>query len=229
VGITIFYHGALRDLGQLPQLTAQLQAACAGLGWLCKVVDERILGTGERYRSLAIETDDGIPTSMFEIDVEPVDDHVRGLVIAPPGCETLHLTFGRTGRLIEYCAAPFGDPTPGRYGLIHEHLFTKTQFSSPEIHMQACELLRIVEPFMAEWVVTDEGDYWGLWDEQILRDTWARYAAALAALSEPAALQQLLEKAGLNTEVTEPPEIGKRLSVVQPLWRHEWGISAGEN
>ena len=58
------------------------------------------------------------------------DDHVRGVAIAPPGCETLHLTFGRTGRLIEYCAAPFGDPTPGRYGLIHKHIFTKTQFSS---------------------------------------------------------------------------------------------------
>jgi hypothetical protein len=229
VGITIFYRGALRDPGQLPQLTAQLQAACAGLGWPCKVVDERILGTGERYRSIAIETDDGIPTSTFEIDVEPVDDHVRGVVIAPPGCETLYLTFGRTGRLIEYSAAPFSDPTPGRYGLINERLFSKTQFSSPEIHMQVCELLRIVEPFMAEWAVTDEGDYWGLWDEQVLRDTWAHYTAALTAISDPATLRELLQDAGLDTEGTEPPEVGMRLTVPRPLWRQGWGISAGEN
>jgi len=46
--------------------------------------------------------------------------------------------------------------------------------------------------------VTDEGGYWGIWDQQALRDTWARYAAALAALSDPVALQQLLEEAGLN-------------------------------
>jgi hypothetical protein len=75
----------------------------------------------------------------------------------------------------------------------------------------------------------DEGGYWGAWNEQALRDTWARYAAALAALSDPAALQQFLEEAGLNMEVTAPPEIGKRLSVAQPLWRQDWGISAGEN
>jgi hypothetical protein len=229
VGITIFYHGALRDLGRLPQLTARLQAACVGLGWPCKVVNERILGTGERYRSIEIETDDGIPTSTFEIDVEPVDDHVQGVVIAPPGCETLYLTFGRTGRLIEYCAAPFGDPTPGHYGLIHEHLFTKTQFSSPEVHMQVCELLRIVEPFMAEWAVSDEGNYWSTWDEQTLRDTWARYTAILTALSDPAAIQEILKDAGVDIEVTQPPEVGKRLNVAHPLWRQEWGISAGEN
>ena len=229
MGITIFYQGALRDLGQLPQLSARLEAACAGLRWPCRVVDERILGTGERYRSIEIETDDGIPTSTFEIDVEPVDDHVRGVVIAPPGCETLYLTFGRTGRLIEYCDAPFGDSTPGRYGLIHEHLFTKTQFSSPEVHMQVCDLLQIVAPFMAEWAVLDDGGYWGVWDEAALRATWARHTAILDALSDPALLQEILEAAGVDIEVTQPPEVGKQLTVAHPLWRQEWGVSAGEN
>ena len=57
MGITIFYCGVLRDTGDLPQLTALLQPACARLAWPCKVVDERILGTGERYRSIEIETD----------------------------------------------------------------------------------------------------------------------------------------------------------------------------
>jgi hypothetical protein len=229
MGITIFYRGVLRDTGDLPQLTALLRSACTRLAWPCRHVDERILGVGERIRSSEIATDDGIPTRTFTVDAVPVDDHVRGVAIAPPGCETLQLTFGREGRLIEYSAAPFGEGTPGRYGLVTECLFTKTQFGSPEIHIQVCHLLRIIEPFMAEWEVVDEGDYWGTWDEQALRDTWARYAAALTALSDPATLQQLLEEAGLNTEVTEPPEIGKRLSVAQPLWRQEWGISAGEN
>lgn len=165
----------------------------------------------------------------FRIDWEQVDDHVRGVVIAPPGCETLHLTFGRTGRLIEYTDAPFQEQTPGRYGLIKEHLFTKTQFSSPEVHIQVCELLRIVEPYMAEWTVEDEGEYWGTWDEQVLVETWTRYEAALAALSDPATMQQLLKDFGSDIEVTKPPEVGKQLPVAQPLWRKEWGISAGEN
>ena len=62
----------------------------------------RILGMGERIESSEIATDDGIPTHTFAVNAVPVDDHVRGVTIAPPGCETLHLTFGRTGRLIEY-------------------------------------------------------------------------------------------------------------------------------
>lgn len=32
MGITIFYYGALRNMGDLPQLTAQLQAACSRRG-----------------------------------------------------------------------------------------------------------------------------------------------------------------------------------------------------
>lgn len=229
MGITIFYRGALRDTRDLPQLTAQLLAACRELGWPCRAVDERILGTGERYETIELETDDGIPTSTFEIYLEPVDDHLRGVIIAPPGCETLHLTFGRAGRLVWYGALPVGGDAPGRYGLIQEHLFTKTQFGSPEAHMHVCELLRLVEPYMAEWEVTDEGDYWGAWDEAVLRATWARYGAILAALSDPAAMQQLLQEAGIDMEVTNPPEVGKQIAVAQPVWRKAWGVSAGDN
>ena len=229
MGITIFYRGVLRDVGELPQLTAQLQAACAKLEWPCRVVDERILGTAERYESIEIETDDGIPTSTFEIYPVPVDDHVRGVVVWPPGCETLRLTFGRAGRLIDYGVVPFQEQQPGHYGLVNEHLWTKTQFGSPETHIQVCELLRLVEPFMAEWEVTDEGGYWGTWDEGALRATWARYDAIFAALSDPAVMQELLKDAGLDTEVTEPPEVGKHLTVAHPLWRQGWGVSAGEN
>ena len=100
MGITIFYRGVLRDMGDLPQLTALLQLACARLAWPCRRVDERILGMGERIESSEIATDDGIPTHTFTVDAVPVDDHLRGVAIAPPGCETLYLTFGREGRLI---------------------------------------------------------------------------------------------------------------------------------
>jgi hypothetical protein len=42
-------------------------------------------------------------------------------------------------------------------------------------------------------------------------------------------MQQVLKEAGIDMEVTDPLEGGKRLSVVEPLWRREWGVSAGEN
>ena len=34
---------------------------------------------------------------------------------------------------------------------------------------------------------------------------------------------------GVDIKVTQPPEVGKQLTVAHPLWRQEWGISAGEN
>lgn len=129
MGITLFYRGALRDVHQLPQLMAQIEAACGRLQWPYQVIDERILGTAERHRTIEIETDDGIPTSTFEIDLAPVDDHLRGIMIGPPRCDTLSFTFGRTGRLIDYRPVPLQDDQPGRYGLIRETLWTKTQFS----------------------------------------------------------------------------------------------------
>jgi hypothetical protein len=229
MGITIFYRGRLRDLTGLPLLQAELQAACARLGWPCIQVDERILGTAERYTVVPIECDDGIPTDTFEIYRQPVDDHVRGAVIHPPGCETLVLTFGRTGRTIWYNNAADADAPPGHYGLIQEHLFCKTQFGSPETHIRVCELLRLVEKYAAEWEVTDEGEYWGTWSEETLLATWARYQAIFDAFSDPQVMREMLDSAGIRLEDEPKWEMGKLIENAPPPWRGDWGISAGDN
>jgi hypothetical protein len=229
MGITIFYHGRLRDLAGLPQLQAELQAVCARLGWPCTLVDERILGTAERYTVAPVECDDGVPTDTFEIYREPVDEHVRGAVIHPPGCETLFLTFGRTGRLVWYNNSPDASAQPGRYGLIQEHLFCKTQFGSPETHIWVCELLRLVEKYASEWEVTDEGDYWGTWNEETLLVTWARYQTIFDALSDPQVRQTILDSAGIQPDGAESWETGKLIEDAPPPWRWDWGVSAGDN
>lgn len=229
MGITIFYRGRLRSLTDLPRLTAELQAACARLDWPCQPLDERILGTAERFNRVPLECDDGIPTDTFKIYEVPVDDRVRGVAIHPPGCETLFLTFSRTGEAVRYEDLPFGESAPGRYGLILDHLWCKTQFSSPETHVRVCELLRIAEKYAAEWEVTDEGGYWDTGDLEVLRATWDRYQRALDALRSPEVTRLLMDLAGTEGEVTDPPEVGKVIPRVAPPWREEWGLSAGEN
>jgi hypothetical protein len=229
MGITAFYHGRLRDIADLPLIQAELRATCARLGWLCLVIDERILGTAERYTVIPLETDDGIPTSTFETHEVPVDDHVRGAVIHPPGCETLFLTFGRTGRSVWYNNASDASAQPGRYGLIQEHLFCKTQFGSPETHIRVCELLRLVEKYAAEWEVTDEGGYWETGEEQVLLVTWARYQAIFDAASDPQVRQEMLGSAGIHLDDGQTWEMGKLIEDAPPPWREDWGISAGEN
>jgi hypothetical protein len=229
MGITIFYHGQLRDIADLPLLQAELQQACVRWDWPCRLVDERILGSAERYNVIPLDTDDGIPTETFEIYHVPVDDHVRGVMINPPGCETLLLTFGRTGRSVWYNSASDASAQPGHYGLIQDHLFCKTQFGTPETHIRVCELLRLVESYAAEWEVTDEGDYWGTWSEETLLATWARYQAIFDAFSDPQIRQDLLGAAGIHLDGSETWETGKLIEDAPPPWRGDWGVSAGEN
>jgi hypothetical protein len=228
MGICIYYQGTLRDLSQLPQLVARLQTACARLGWPCYPIDERILGTAEACEIERDRDAEGHEAPVYRSRRVPVDDRVRGVVIQPPGCETLFLTFGSDGRLVHYSDVGAGQQ-PGHYGLIVDHFSVKTQFSSPAIHMQVCELLRLVEPYMAQWEVADDGGYWGTWDERVLQETWALYEGLLEALSQPEALEATLRKAGVDIEITEPPEVGKILRETPPPWRKEWGISAGDN
>ena len=228
MGITIHYRGRLRDPAQLPQLTTELQADCARLGWPCQTVDERILGVGERYECVPIETDDGIPTSRVEIVEEGLDDDWRGVVIQPPGCETLHLTFDRRGVLVHYGNALESPLTPGRYS-IERQLAVKTQFGLPEAHVGVCDLLRRVERVSAEWEVNDEGGYWETGDYQVLLARRARMESLMNALSDPEAMQAMLKEAGLDMEVSEPPEVGKTIHDVSPPWRRGWGVSAGKN
>ena len=117
MSITIHYRGRLRDPTQLPGLIVELQVACAHLGWPCQTVDERIMGVGERYEFVPIETDDDIPTERVEIVEEPLDDEWRGVVIQPLGCETLFLTFDRRSVLVRYGSALDSPLTPGRYSI----------------------------------------------------------------------------------------------------------------
>lgn len=228
MSITIHYRGRLRDLAQLPQLVAELQVACAGLGWACQTVEERILGVGERYESVPIETNDGIPTSRVEIVEEPLDDEWRGVAIHPPGCETVFLTFDRRGVLVRYGNALESPLTPGRYGIEHQ-LAVKTQFCPPEAHVGVCDLLRRVERLAAEWEVNDEGGYWETGDCQVLLERQARMEALMNALSGLEKTQAFLKQGGLDVEVSEPPEVGKAITDVPAPWRRDWGVSAGKN
>jgi hypothetical protein len=77
--------------------------------------------------------------------------------------------------------------------------------------------------------VLDDGGYWETGDYEALLAQWARYQAIFDALSDPQVIQAVLKEAGLDLEVTEPPEVGKVIQDPLPPWREDWGVSAGEN
>lgn len=223
MGITIYYRGQLRDPASLPQLIQELQLACQQLDWPCQVIDERVIGTAE-HRAYHRDPEDD--TVHVTVETVPLDDRWRGVVVQPPGCETLWLTFNRSGQLIVYDVPWEEQETPGRYHA-WEHLGVKTQFATPEVHIAVCSLLRLVERYASRLEVIDEGGYWESGDGEELAERMERLNAALAMLASDEGLEMLEEL--LGEEIEGPVEIGKRVEQPSPLWRQDWGISAEEN
>jgi hypothetical protein len=110
---------------------------------------------------------------------------------------------------------------------VRELLSIKTQFSTPEIHVAVCGLLRLVERHAAEWVVLDEGGYWESGDPDELAARMEGLNAALDMLSGAAGREWLGEI--LDQDLPGPIEIGKEVNRRLPRWRQEWGDNAGEN
>ncbi len=222
MGITIHYHGRIKDMARLPELASELKAACHASDWPYLEINERIIGTAERLRCVPDPQEEN--TFHVVTDVEPVDDRWQGLAIQPPGCETLYLAFNREGQLVVYDAR--FNSSPGAYQ-VTTLMFCKTQFGLPETHMAICGLLRLAQPYMAEWEVEDEGNYWESGDEEELRKRLGQMGDIIQQLAGEAGRETLEEILGENIEGRI--EVGKWITTMSPIWRKDWGSSAHEN
>ena len=223
MGITIHYQGRLSDPKRLPDLIAAIQQTCRTLDWPYVNVDERIIGTAE---VLVIHSGDDEEEIRWSYDTHPVDDRWRGVIVSPPACEPLWLTFNRSGQMIVYDANDTSFSTPGHY-LARDMLFTKTQFGTAETHIAVCDLLRLAEQHGVELEVTDEGGYWESNDVEQLQQRMGFLNSAQDMMRGEAG-REVLEEI-LGTEIEGEIEVGKTIERPLPDWRRDWGISAGEN
>jgi hypothetical protein len=224
MGVTIFYSGKLIDPATLPRLVAELQLKCGQLDWPCHLVDERILGTVE-YHTYHTDTDDVVHTA---VETEPIDDRWQGVIIQPPECESLFVTFNREGQLVDYDIPFAAAETPGRY-VAREKFWCKTQFGTVDTHVEVCGLLRLLEPYMAEFEVIDEGTYWESGDRARLAAALDQIDQILTHLASETGRAELQEILGDEIDA-DNVEIGKRLERPNPTWRRDdRGVSASEN
>jgi hypothetical protein len=208
MGITIHYSGRIRDTADIDKLSLQLEFAARELGWPFERLDERLLGTADYLQFETGEDELGTYTTFSE-DTRPIDDRWRGLLILPPETESVTIAFNRAGELMNY--VPMNDT--GHY-FATPYVFTKTQFSTVDTHIAVCNLLRLVTPYMAEWEVMDEGEYWERQDRERLAELMGFLADRIQNLSE---------------QVDGQVEIGKQITLNKPDWANDWGISAHEN
>ena len=225
MGVTIHYQGRLSDPKQLPDLITAIQRSCRTLEWSAINVDERIIGTAE---VLVLHSDDDGEEVRSSYESAPVDDRWRGVIVSPPQCEPLWLTFNRSGQMIVYDASDTSFSTPGHY-LARDMLFTKTQFSTAETHIAVCGMLRLAEQYGAELEVVDEGGYWESNDVEQLQQRMGFLNSALNMLQGEEGREMLEEILGTEIDDETEIEVGKAIERPRPDWRRDWGISAGEN
>ncbi len=149
MGITIHYHGLLDDPARLDDALAVIREWCADHEWPCRWLDVKVEGPHTTF-------DDG------EERVIEMNTRWRGWTIQPhPQCESLLLAFDDDARLMMCFDAADGER------MVMYSLFVKTQFAPPQVHIDICDLLHLLQDRFAREgvVVSDEGEYFETGDE----------------------------------------------------------------
>jgi len=152
MGMTIHYHGRLDDPARLDEALTAIRDWCEDYEWPCRWLDFELKGPYTTF-------DDG------EERVVELDTRWRGWTIQPhPKCESLLLAFDDDARLTMCFDAAGGE------GMVMHSLFVKTQFAPPQVHIDICQLLRLLQERYARegLVVSDEGEYFETGDEERL-------------------------------------------------------------
>ncbi len=234
MGVTIHYSGRLPDMTRLPQLVAAIRDAARQRDWPYQLVDERILGTAEILVIYPPGPPQIVQIDGSEIEIKdinagyesyPVDDRWRGIIVMPPDCEPLWLTFGRDGTLISYQASAESYKQPGNYLAVTD-LYTKTQFAGVNAHIGVCEMLLLSKGHGVELEVLDEGEYWETGDRALLERKLGFLDSAIRQVGERVG-EMIASDA--DSEATPKIDIGKQISRPLPDWRRDWGVSANEN
>lgn len=147
MGITIQYSGALRDPSDLQLLIDEVSDLCSSLKW--------------RYDYINPEPD--IP--------------VTGVMVYPPVCEPVTLTFLPSGVLcpsgLYFCIQEVEEMGLHESGEIW--LETLMQDAGPDIHIEVIKMLRYLhEKYFDHFQLRDDSDYWETGDEEKCREEFVR-------------------------------------------------------
>ena len=96
-------------------------------------------------------------------------EEVEGIILTPPGCETVFLTFNPDGQLVSLVNMACGlQPAT--------EISVKTQFAGIEVHRSLIHLFhRLKDEYFAGFEMMDEGFYWEKGDEETLRQRFSEY------------------------------------------------------
>ena len=125
--------------------------------------------------------------------------NLYGIMISPPKCEPLCITFLSNGRMTGICNYNLLQLENQTEDDLIYNVFTKTQYSSYENHIKLILLLDYLNKnYLIDFECIDEGFFWETRDEELLIKTFEKYNNLIDSLTS--SIEMIPKNNGENIE-----------------------------
>lgn len=157
MGLTIHYNGKFNPSASLRELIEEAKDVAEIYNWKYHIYETEF--------------------SPNDFGKESYNDKIYGIIILPPNCEPVYLTFLSNGRMsTEHNLEFWGKSEDEKEKNYLYMLFTKTQFAGIHVHKLIINLFRYLsQKYFSEFNMFDEGKYWETKDEKLLEEIFKRY------------------------------------------------------
>ncbi len=153
MGLSFHYKGALKKPQSLKNLIEEVTDIAKANQWNYNIYEE------------------AFPNDSFSADSN--NDSLYGISATPPNCEAVCFTFLADGKMGSFF--DFKNPISEK-GTEDNYLSVKTQFAGSEIHKQLITLFEYLnKKYLENFDLYDEGNYWETKNEELLKETFAKY------------------------------------------------------
>lgn len=157
MGLSFHYSGRIANPESLSDLIEEVVDICKVYHWKYFIFDRQFP-----------------PNSIGKPDYT---DCLYGICFTPPECETVDVSFLSNGRM----SGPILLQNWGDSDVIEERYYlylisVKTQYAGMDIHRNIIQLFRYLnEKYLADFTMSDEGEYWETNDVNVLKRNFKRY------------------------------------------------------
>lgn len=157
MGLTIHYNGKFNPSASLRELIEEAKDIAEIYNWKYHIYETEF--------------------SPNDFGKESYNDKIYGIIILPPNCEPVYLTFLSNGRMsTEHSLEFWGKSEDEKEKNYLYMLFTKTQFAGIHVHKLIINLFcYLSQKYFSEFNMFDEGKYWETKDEKLLEEIFKRY------------------------------------------------------
>lgn len=157
MGLSFHYSGRIANPDSLPELIDEVTDICKTYNWEYFVFEQQF--------------------PFDSIKKETYDKKLYGICFTPPECEMVNVCFLSNGQM----SSPMLLHNWGNSNIEvqKEYLYlisVKTQYAGIDIHHKVIQLFRYInEKYLADFTMTDEGEFWETNDEALLKENFDRY------------------------------------------------------